>query len=268
MNRFRAVILLLALLLTPLAAQAELRLSGQLTQGGLVSGRVPPGTRVYYQDRLLRLTTDGQFILGFGRDAEPRQSLTLIAPDGHEATEELLIAQRRYKIQRINGISRELMKPTAEDLLRIEAEAEQVDQARQADSDLRDFQETFIWPVTGPITGVYGSQRILNGEKRRPHFGVDISAPLGTLVIAPAGGIVTLSHPGMFYSGATLIIDHGHGLSSSFLHLDKILVKVGERVAQGQPIARVGSSGRVTGPHLDWRINWFGARLDPQLFFP
>jgi len=268
MSRLGSCIIFLLLACPPLTAQAEVQLSGQFTQGGLVHGRVAPGTRVIYQERQLQLAADGQFILGFGRDAAPRQNLTLIAPDGRTTTEELRITQRRYQVQRIDGISRELMEPTAEDLVRIDAEARLVAEAREKDSSLLDFQERFIWPVKGPISGVYGSQRILNGEARRPHFGVDISAPVGTAVVAPAGGIVTLSHPGMFFSGATLIIDHGHGLSSSFLHLEKILVHPGDRVERGQVIARVGASGRVTGPHLDWRINWFEVRLDPQLFVP
>ena len=268
MSGCRPAILILVLILCPLMAQARLTLAGRPTQGGLVRGKVPPGTRVLYGERLLRLTADGEFILGFGRDAEPRQTLTLVAPDGRVSTEEVRIGQRHYRIQRINGISREMMEPTAEDLKRIETDAELVEKARQVDSDLPDYLETFIWPVKGPITGVYGSQRILNGEAHRPHYGVDISAPVGTPVVAPAGGIVTLAHPGMFFSGATLVIDHGHGLSSSFLHLSKILVNPGDRVTQGQLIARVGASGRVTGPHLDWRINWFSVRLDPQLFFP
>lgn len=258
----------LILALPPLAAQGGVLLSGQLTQGGLAHGRVPPGTRVIFQERQVQLTADGQFIIGFGRDAAPRQSLTLITPDGHRTTEVLQITRRSYQIQRINGIRRELMEPTGEELLRIQAEAELAAVARQNDSALPYFLEAFIWPLKGKITGVYGSRRILNGEPRRPHFGVDIAAPLGTAVVAPAGGIVTLSHPGMFFSGATLIIDHGHGLSSSFLHLDRILVQPGERVAQGQTIARVGASGRVTGSHLDWRINWFEVRLDPQLLVP
>ncbi|MCW9049607.1 MAG: M23 family metallopeptidase, partial [Deltaproteobacteria bacterium] len=147
-------------------------------------------------------------------------------------------------------------------------EAQLVAQAREKESTQLHFKESFIWPVIGRISGVYGSQRIFNGEPRRPHFGIDIAAPKGTAVIAPAGGEVSLAHQGMFFSGATLIIDHGHGLSSSFLHLDKILVKPGDIITQGQKIATVGATGRVTGPHLDWRVNWFEQRLDPALLVP
>ena len=122
-----------------------------------------------------------------------------------------------------------------------------------------------MWPAKGRISGVYGSQRILNGEPRRPHYGVDVAAPVGTLVHAPADGLVTLANEDMFFSGGTLILDHGHALSSSFLHLSAILVKEGQRVRQGDPIAKIGATGRATGPHLDWRMNLGRDRLDPQL---
>jgi len=268
MRRLRPCAYLLLLLLWPLSAPAELQLSGALTQGGLVRGQVAPGSRVYYGEQRLKLNEAGQFILGFGRDLGAEQSLTLIAPDGQVTTEALQISQRSYDIQRIDGISKKMMAPSAAELRRIALEAGQAAQARQRDSDLQNFAQPFIWPVKGRISGVYGSQRILNGEPRRPHFGVDIAAPTGTPVVAPAGGEVTLSHPGMFFSGATLIIDHCHWLSSSFLHLQQILVRAGETVKQGQKIATVGATGRVTGPHLDWRINWFEQRLDPALLVP
>lgn len=267
MNRI-SLFILWFLLLLPIAGQAELQFSGPLIQGGLVHGQAPPGSRVYLGERALKLTTDGQFILGFGRDAANKHSLTLIDPSGTVSIEEISIVSRDYKIQRLNGISKRMMEPSPEDLQRIRSEALQTRQARQTDSELRHFAENFIWPVSGRISGVYGSQRILNGKSRRPHFGIDIAAPTGTIVKAPAGGRVTLAHQGMFFSGATLIIDHGHGLSSSFLHLDKILVTEGQLVSQGQKIAQVGATGRVTGPHLDWRINWFDERLDPALLVP
>ena len=140
-----------------------------------------------------------------------------------------------------------------------------VKKARTIDDPRADFLSGFRWPIKGRISGVYGSQRILNGEPRRPHFGIDIAAPTGTKVGAPADGVVTMVHPDMFFSGGTMIVDHGHGLSSAFLHLSRILVEKGDRVVQGQTIAEVGSTGRSTGPHLDWRINLFDRRLDPSL---
>jgi len=260
--------LLLCFLLLPLSVQAELQLKGDFTQGGLLFGQAASGTRVYYGEQRLKQTDDGRFILGFGRDAAPRHSLTLIDGNGEVTTRELQIALREYRVERIDGISKKMMSPSEADLRRIRQEAALVKAARGYDSEPAHFNDGFIWPLSGRISGVYGSQRIFNGEPRRPHFGVDIAAPTGTPVVAPAAGIVRLSHPGMFFSGKTLIIDHGHGLSSSFLHLSQIYVTDGQKVAQGEKIAAVGATGRVTGPHLDWRINWFDKRLDPALLVP
>lgn len=251
-------------LLSSSPAQA-VQLNGQFTQGGMVIGHAEPGSRVEYAGKPLSLTADGHFVFGFGRDADLQQQLVLIAPDGRRQVESFRITPRYYQIQRINGISKRMMKPSAEEQRQIEQDAQRVATARSVASAQDCFLETFDWPVRGEISGVYGSRRILNGEPRQPHYGVDIAAPAGTPVVAPAGGRVTLADPGLFYSGKTLILDHGHGLSSSFLHLSEILVSVGEQVRKGQTIARVGASGRVTGPHLDWRINWFEVRLDPQL---
>ncbi len=266
--KYVRLILLLLLFLSPWPVQAELQLDGSLTQGGLLRGQTTPGSRVYYGKQQLKVSADGRFLLGFGRDAELSHNLTVISPDGQVSIKDLQISKRSYQVQRIDGISRRMMSPSEADLVRIRREAALTRQARASDSDLPDFSAPFSWPLVGPISGVYGSQRIFNGEPRRPHYGVDIAAPTGTPVTAPAGGRVTLAHPGMFFSGKTLIIDHGHGLSSSFLHLSKILVKSGQMVRRGQPIAEVGASGRVTGAHLDWRINWFERRLDPQLLVP
>jgi len=256
------------LICAPALALASPVLDGHFTQGGLIYGKVAPHIRVYWGDQRLNVSPEGHFILGFGRDAELNHSLYLIDRSGQVSSHDLQIAKRTYQIQRIDGISERMMEPTVEDQLRITREATQVSQARRIHRDLPYFKESFIWPVTGRISGVYGSQRILNGEPRRPHFGIDIAAPTGTKIKAPAGGVVSLDHDGMFYSGKTLIIDHGHGLSSSFLHLSKILVQQDDIITQGQVIAEVGATGRVTGPHLDWRVNWFEHRLDPALLAP
>lgn len=244
---------------------AEIQLSGQFTQGGLIYGMATPGQQVFFQNRQIELSEEGQFIFGLGRDASIDQELTVVTGNGEKEIHPVEVQPRHYQIERINGISKQMMQPSGANLKRIKDEAGLVSAARKQSSRLDHFREQFIWPVTGRISGVYGSQRIFNGEPRRPHFGVDIAAPKGTVVNAPAGGKVTLAHSGMFFSGATLIIDHGYGLSSSFLHLNNILVKVGDQVIQGQNIATVGASGRVTGPHLDWRVNWFEQRLDPAL---
>ncbi len=239
-----------------------------LQPGGFYIGQAPAGSHAFYGDRPLQMTADNHFLLGFGRDANLQQKISLVDARGVETLLTLQLHPRSYKIERINGISKKMMEPSASSLLRIRNEAEQAWKARQRLSSLIDFSEPFIWPLKGRISGIYGSQRVLNGEPRRPHFGIDIVAPTGTPVVAPAGGIVSLTHSGMFFSGKTLIIDHGFGLSSSFLHLSKILVKQGQHVRQGDKIALVGSSGRVTGPHLDWRLNWFEQRLDPALWVP
>ena len=253
---------ILCALLLALAARAAcaLELNGPLVQGGVVVGKVAPGTPVTLDGRAVRVAADGSFVIGFDRDAPARHVLKA----GVE-TRELKIAPRQYDIQRVTGIAQAIMSPTAEDLKRIRREQALVASARERDDARTDFAAGFTWPITGRISGVYGSQRFYNGEPSRPHYGVDVAAPVGAEVRAPAPGVVTLAEPDLFYSGGTVIIDHGHALSSSFLHLSRVLVKPGQRVEQGELIARVGATGRATGPHLDWRMNWRDAKVDPQL---
>ena len=257
---------LLSAALTPAFANTRVHLDGPRMQGGLLRGQVPPGSTVEYEGNAVRVSRDGWFLIGFGRDALPEAELVVVFPDGRHERQVLKVDRREYDIQRIDGLPPGKVTPRSEEeLVRIRAEVRMVKQARAIDDPRADFLSGFRWPIKGRISGVYGSQRILNGEPRRPHFGIDIAAPTGTKVLAPADGVVTLVHPDMFFSGGTMIVDHGHGLSSAFLHLSRILVEKGERVAQGQPIAEVGSTGRSTGPHLDWRINLFDRRLDPAL---
>ncbi|MCG6905802.1 MAG: M23 family metallopeptidase [Desulfobacteraceae bacterium] len=255
-------------LLALTAPAAAIELKGQRVQGGLLIGRAAPGTTVAFQGRTLRLSPDGLFVIGFDRDAPLETVLTLRTADGGETRHPVRIAARSYDIQRIGGLPQRKVTPAPEDLKRIRREAALARTARERDDPRTDFARGFIWPVHGRISGVYGSQRILNGEPRRPHYGVDIAAPAGTPVKAPADGVVSLVHPDMFFSGRTLILDHGHGVSSTFLHLSAILVREGQAVRQGEVIARVGASGRVTGSHLDWRMNWFEQRIDPTLLVP
>lgn len=242
-----------------------LELQGQPVQGGLMQGRTDPGTEVTFDGRPVRVSKDGVFLIGFGRDAPAQAKLVVTFTDGSREWRELKVGQRKYKIQRIDGLPPRKISPSEEDLARIHRESASIKEARTKDDARTDFLKGFIWPAKGRISGIYGSQRILNGEPRRPHYGLDIAAPVETPVVAPASGIVTLTHPDMFYSGGTLILDHGHGLSSTFIHLHRILVKEGQYVRQGDVIAEIGATGRVTGPHLDWRINLFKRRLDPQL---
>ncbi len=259
-----ALLALLAWGSTPFA-EAGVHLEGPRVQGGLLQGRVTPGSVVKFEGERVRVSRDGRFLVGFGRDAPPKAVLSVTFPDGRKQRYGLSVKSRKYRIQRIDGLPPSKVTPSKEDLKRIRREVALVKRARKVDDPRTDFLGGFRWPVKGRISGVYGSQRILNGEPRRPHYGIDIAAPRGTRVVAPAGGVVTLVHRDMYFSGGTMIVDHGHGLSSAFLHLSRILVKKGQRVKQGQLIAEVGSTGRSTGPHLDWRINLFGRRLDPAL---
>jgi len=252
-----------------LAAGAPVTLSGSSKQGGMLVGQTRPGSVVYQDGQKVRVSADGRFLLGFTRDAPPRSELVIELPDGARYRRELAVEQREYRIQRIDGLPQGKVTPrSADDLARIRRDAVAVKRSRARDDDRQDWLSGFEWPVTGPISGVYGSQRILNGQPRRPHFGVDVAVPTGTPVRAPAAGIVTLAEPDLFFSGGTLVLDHGHKLTSSFLHLSKLLVEVGERVEQGDPIAEVGATGRVTGPHLDWRMNLRNRRIDPELLVP
>ena len=248
------------------AAETGLRLEGPQVQGGLLRGRVAPGSAVEFDGVPVRVSEDGWFLVGFGRDAPPRAVLTVAYPDGRRERRVLAVKPRKYRVERIDGLPPRKVTPRSEeDLARIRAEVRMVRMARLTDDPRTDFLAGFRWPAKGRISGVYGSRRILNGEPRRPHYGLDIAAPTGARVVAPAAGVVTLAHPDMFFSGGTLIVDHGHGLSSAFLHLSRILVGKGQRVERGQPIAEVGATGRATGAHLDWRVNLFGRRLDPGL---
>ena len=245
---------------------AGIRLDGPRTQGGLLRGRVAPGSSVASEGVPVRISEDGWFLVGFGRDAPFDAELAVTHPDGRRERLTIAVAPRKYRIERIDGLPAAKVAPRdEEELARIEREARRVAEARTRDDPRTDFRSGFRWPVKGRISGVYGSQRILNGEPRQPHYGVDIAAPAGTKVRAPADGLVTLAEPDLFLSGGTLVVDHGHGLSSTFLHLSRILAKPGERVRKGSDIAEVGATGRATGPHLDWRINLLERRLDPAL---
>ncbi len=233
-------------------------------QGGLLLGKTEEGNKVWLDKQSVRVAKDGTFIIGFGRDASSAV-LLIEQKNGEQQYLQINIQPRKYKIDRIDGLPPAKVNPKGEAVLkRIREESALTRKARGQDDERQDFKPGFIWPAKGRISGVYGSQRILNGEAKWPHYGVDIAAPTGSAVIAPAPGIVTMTHNDMYFSGGTMIIDHGHGLTSTFLHLSKILVKEGTYVKQGDRVAEIGATGRVTGSHLDWRLNWFKVRLDPQ----
>lgn len=254
----------LAVSLLASAGAGDLSLTGNLIQGGLAFGQVSPDSKVWTNGHAVRVSPTGEFILGFGRDYPPQATVIVQAKDQTVRSHTFDIAGREYDTQRIDGLPNAQVNPGPQTLRRIRRESAEITVARSLDDGRMDFKSGFIWPVHGRISGIYGSQRILNGEPRQPHYGIDIAAPVGTQVLAPAPGRVTYAED-MYFSGGTLVVDHGQNLSSSFLHLHKILVAVGEHVEQGQPIGLVGATGRVTGPHLDWRMNWHQQRLDPGL---
>jgi murein DD-endopeptidase MepM/ murein hydrolase activator NlpD len=239
-------------------------LSGTAMQGQVIFGQTSPGAKVSLDDRAVMVSPEGQFVIGFGRDQTGSQTLAISLPSGGSETHVLDIAPREYNIERVDGLPPSTVTPDPSALDRIRQEAKMVASARERRDERTDFAQGFDWPARGRISGVYGSQRVLNGEPRRPHFGLDIAAPEGSPVYAPAPGIITLTHPDMYFSGGTIILDHGHGLSSTFLHLSEVLVEAGTRVDKGLLIGRVGSTGRASGPHLDWRMNWLDKRVDPQ----
>ena len=240
------------------------QLKGDFIQGGLIRGHLPMEGKLLLDGKKVFITHSGDFAFGFGRDAAKQSELVWITADGSRETQQLQIKQRQYRIQKINGLPVDKVTPrTREQKLHIKKDIALTSEARSHQSSYLGFVQKFIWPAAGRISGVYGSQRVLNGQPRRPHFGLDIAGPTGSRVIAPADGQVVVAEPDMYFSGGTVIIDHGGGVFSSFLHLSKINVRLLQMVKQGEAIAEMGASGRVTGPHLDWRINWFNIRLDP-----
>jgi murein DD-endopeptidase MepM/ murein hydrolase activator NlpD len=241
-------------------------LRGSLTQGSLLRGKVAPGSQIKLNSKDIEVSEAGDFVFGFGRDAKLDHELSYKqANDAQFKTYAIKLSERQYDIQRIEGVAKKYVSPPAEVTKRIKNDNWLVAKARKTHSKQTAFQSEFIMPSKGRISGVFGSQRVFNGQPRRPHFGLDIAAPVGTAVLAPADGVITLAHDDMYYSGGTLIMDHGMGVSSTFIHLSKIHVQEGQAVKQGDLIADIGATGRVTGPHLDWRINWFKERLDPAL---
>jgi murein DD-endopeptidase MepM/ murein hydrolase activator NlpD len=249
-------------------AQAAIELDGHLTQGGLAFGRTDAGSRVTLDGKSMPIAGDGRFIVGFGRDQAPHATLAIAPAGGKTESQDLAITQRKFDIQHINNLPKNQVEPSAEELKRIKAEQVRINAARARDTDLPFAFEGFDWPALGPISGVYGSQRILNGQPRSPHFGVDVAAPLGTPLKAPAGGIVSLADADLFFTGGTIIIDHGHGLASLFGHMQKVAVKEGDSLAKGGYVGDLGRTGRATGPHLHWGMYLFSTPIDPQLLVP
>ncbi|NRB54678.1 MAG: M23 family metallopeptidase [Salinicola sp.] len=233
-------------------------------QGSMVIGRVPPGSQVSVAGHDLRVTGYGTVVFGVGRDASGRQTVSITTPDGRRQNVAVAITPRDWPIERIDGVPPRTVSPPPEIARRIQREQAAVSAERARNDDRVGFAQTFIWPVEGRISGRFGNQRIYNGTPGSAHSGMDIAAAEGTPVKAPASGVITFADD-LYLTGGTVLLDHGYGISSNFLHLSRIDVKVGDRVEQGEVIGAVGSTGRATGPHLHWGMNWFDTRIDPLL---
>ena len=237
--------------------------NGKFIQGHFIIGKTDPNSNVKIDKKQIRVSKDGYFAFGLARDRKYDVVIT-IEKNGVKEKITKRIQKRKYNIQRIDGLEEKMVTPPEEVYERIKKENKWIGEARAIDSDLTFFKSKFAIPVENAIiTGVYGSQRILNGKPKWPHYGLDFAADEGTKINAMLDGVVTLAETDLFYTGGTLIFDHGHGISTLYMHMEKILVKKGQKVKQGDIIGTVGSTGRATGAHLDVRLNWFQIRLDP-----
>jgi len=236
---------------------------GKFIQGSFILGKTEPGSQIFIDNKKVKVTSEGLFVFGLGRDRKYDVVIT-VNRDGNKQKIVKKVQKRKYNIQRIDGLEEKKVTPPEEVYERIKRENEWIGEAREINSDLTFFTKKFTIPIENAIiTGVYGSQRILNGKPKWPHYGLDFAADEGTKIKAMLDGTATLVEPDLFYTGGTLIFDHGHGISTLYMHMEKILVKKGQKVKQGDIIGTVGATGRATGAHLDVRLNWFQIRLDP-----
>jgi len=258
----RILISLVLLLIT--TSSFAVTFNGKFIQGSFILGKTEPGSEVFIDKKRVKVTSDGFFVFGLGRDRKYDVVITL-SKDGDKQKIVKKVQKRKYNIQRIDGLEEKKVTPPEEVYERIKRENKWIGEARSVDSNLTFFTKKFIVPVENAIiTGVYGSQRILNGKPKWPHYGLDFAADEGTKIKAMLDGTVTLAEPDLYYTGGTLTFDHGHGISTLYMHMQKILVKKGQKIKQGDIIGTVGSTGRATGAHLDVRLNWFQTRLDPE----
>ena len=241
------------------------RLPATASQGAMVIGNTHPAAVVEYAGRSLRVTPYGTFVFGIGRDATGDVVLRIRQPATDWIEHRVAITPRDWPVEQINGVPPATVNPPKAIAERIEREQARVVAVRTRDDARTGFAQAFTWPVQGRISGRFGNQRVYNGTPKSPHSGMDIAVATGTPVKAPADGVVTFADTGLYLTGGTLVLDHGHGISSNFLHLSRIDAKVGDTVRQGDVVAAVGATGRATGPHLHWGMNWFDVRLDPLL---
>ena len=246
-----------------LAAEPRFTVTGSMEQGSLALASAPPGSIVALDGRPLQVTGDGHFVFGFAFDQTRAALVTVRYPDGGGDSRSLVPGVRQYETQAVNGLPQETVTPPPEVRARIAREAEEIFLARLTDSDGDDFLSGLDWPAPGILSGVFGSRRIDNGVPMAPHFGVDMAAPTGTPIRAPAEGRISISAD-HFVNGGFTLIDHGQGVSTSYLHQSARHVAAGDVVKRGQVIGLIGQTGRATGPHLHWALNWFQERLDPS----
>ena len=236
---------------------------GKFIQGHFILGKTDPNSKIKVGKKEVKISKDGFFVFGIDRDR--KFDLTFTKIENNKKTKIIKkVLKRKYNIQRIDGLAESKVTPPESVYKRIKKENNAIGEARAINSDLLFFKEKFIMPVEGIISGVYGSQRILNGKPRWPHYGIDIAAKLGTMIKSSGTGVVTMAEDDLYYTGGTIIMDHGHGISTIYSHIENVLVSVGDQINKGDVIGTVGSTGRSTGPHLDFRVNWFQTRLDPM----
>ena len=257
----KKLLLLIAIVFSTNVFAVEFK--GKFLQGHFIIGITDPGSKIIVDKKEVRVSEEGFFVFGIDRDRKFDVTITKIT---NEKKEKIIktVLKRKYNIQRIDGLEESKVTPPESVYKRIKKENNAIGEARAINSDLNYFKNKFIMPVEGIITGVYGSQRILNGKPKWPHYGIDIAADKGTHIKSSGNGIVTMAEDDLYYTGGTIIMDHGHGISTIYSHLESVLVSVGDKINQGDIIGTVGSTGRSTGPHLDFRINWFQTRLDPM----
>jgi murein DD-endopeptidase MepM/ murein hydrolase activator NlpD len=251
----------------PAAAQGPIAIEGQAVQGGLVRGRAPAGIAgLSLGEQPVAVAPDGRFVIGLDRDHGPLATLTARLADGRTLTQPMAVSPRSWRIEHVNVSQRPPAVPDEAYRIRRARETARIREARARRSEANGWAQRFVWPSVGRISGLFGSQRIFRGVPAAYHSGVDVAAGAGAPVVAPADGVVVLAGAPMFsLEGNLVIVDHGMGLNSAFLHLASSDVAVGQRVLQGQRIGTIGATGRATGPHLHWSLMWNAARLDPML---
>lgn len=264
----RAAVLALALVWAPAALARDVTFTGSFTQGGLVVVQAPGVIAAALDARPLDVAPDGTFVFGLAPEARSEVQVVLFYADGSRESQTLKVARQTWKVERVNGLPPETVNPPPAVQQRINAENAKIATARADSAPALWFLSGFDWPVTGRISGVFGSRRVLNGQEGAPHWGLDVAAPVGTPIRAPAPGRVVLADPDFYLSGGTVILDHGFGVSSSYSHLSKVAVKPGDELKQGDVLGAVGATGRVTGPHLHWTLHWYTTRIDPALVVP